>query len=280
MKLKHYIKPVDVFVYSHCDIIKHMLSKPILHSRIGKWALALTEYSLTYKPLKAVKGQIVADFIADHSALETPQNYVDSEPWKLYFDGSKHKHGVGIGILIISPSRIPTKFKYKINGFCSNNEAEYEALITGLEILLDLGARNILIRGDSELVLKQLTKEYKCIKEHLMKYFVIAISLLKRFDQVIFEHVPRIENQEANDLAQIASGYKISSEKLEELIEIKDKLIVDQPPSMELSMPKLVGADVPQDNGQDTTCRIGKGDNLQNCHFSLSYSTCSRNWHF
>ncbi|WJX16102.1 hypothetical protein P8452_06178 [Trifolium repens] len=253
MKLKHYIKPIDVFVYSHCDIIKHMLSKPILHSRIGKWALALTEYSLTYKPLKAVKGQIVADFIADHSALETPQNYVDSEPWKLYFDGSKQKHGVEIGILIISPSKIPTKFKYKINGFCSNNEAEYEALITGLEILLDLGAKNILIRGDSELVLKQLTKEYKCIKEHLMKYFVIAISLLKRFDQVIFEHVPRIENQEANDLAQIASGYKISSGKLEELIEIKDKLIVDQPASMELSMPKLVGADVPQDNGQDTT---------------------------
>ncbi|WJX95108.1 hypothetical protein P8452_76467 [Trifolium repens] len=232
MKLKHYIKPVDVFVYSHCDIIKHMLSKPILHSRIGKWALALTEYSLTYKPLKAVKGQIVADFIVDHSALETPQNYVDSEPWKLYLDGSKHKHGVGIGILIISPSKIPTKFKYKINGFCSNNEAEYEALITGLEILLDLGAKNILIRGDSELVLKQLTKEYKCIKEHLMKYFVIAISLLKRFDQVIFEHVPRIENQEANDLAQIASGYKISSGKLEELIEIKDKLIVDQPASI------------------------------------------------
>jgi hypothetical protein len=103
-----------------------MLSKPILHSRIGKWALALTEYSLTYKPLKAVKGQIVADFIADHSAIETPQNYVESQPWKLYFDGSKHKHGVGIGILIISPSKIPTKFKYKINGFCSNNEAEYK----------------------------------------------------------------------------------------------------------------------------------------------------------
>ncbi|WJX12139.1 hypothetical protein P8452_02668 [Trifolium repens] len=246
-------RPVDVFVYSHCDIIKHMLSKPILHSRIGKWALALTEYSVTYKPLKAVKGQIVADFIADHSALETLQNYVDLEPWKLYFDGSKHKHGVGIGILIISPSKIPTKFKYKINGFCSNNEAEYEALITGLEILLDLGAKNTLIRGDSELVLKQLTKEYKCIKEHLMKYFVIAISLLKRFDQVIFEHVPRIENQKANDLAQIASSYKISNEKLEELIEIKDKLIVDQPASMELSMPKLVGADVPQGNGQDTT---------------------------
>ena len=41
-KLKHYIKPFDVYVYSHFDIIKHMLSKPVLHSRVGKWALALT----------------------------------------------------------------------------------------------------------------------------------------------------------------------------------------------------------------------------------------------
>jgi len=48
IKLKQYIKPIDVYVYSHFDIIKHMLPKPILHSRVGKWALALTEYSLTY----------------------------------------------------------------------------------------------------------------------------------------------------------------------------------------------------------------------------------------
>ncbi|CAJ2654731.1 unnamed protein product [Trifolium pratense] len=69
-KLKQYIKPVNVYVYSHFDIIKHMLLKPILHSRIGKWALALTEYSLTYQPLRAVKGQIVADILVDHSVVE------------------------------------------------------------------------------------------------------------------------------------------------------------------------------------------------------------------
>jgi len=55
-KLKQYINPFDVYVYSHFDIIKHMLSKPIRHSRVGKWALTLTKYSLNYQSLKAAKG--------------------------------------------------------------------------------------------------------------------------------------------------------------------------------------------------------------------------------
>ncbi|XP_045791623.1 uncharacterized protein LOC123886340 [Trifolium pratense] len=62
-----------------------------------------------------------------------------------------------------------------------------------------------------------------------MKYFVIAFSLLKRFDSCDIRHVPRIENQEANNLAQIASGYKMTKEKLEELVEIKEKLISCEP---------------------------------------------------
>jgi len=95
-KLKQYIKVVDVYVYSHFDIIKYMLSKPILHTRVGKWALALTEYSLTYQPLKSVKGQIVANLIADHSVVEEMLSFVENQPWKLYFDGSSHKNGTGI----------------------------------------------------------------------------------------------------------------------------------------------------------------------------------------
>ena len=48
------------------DVIKHMLQKPILIGRIGKWAYALVEYDLAYESLKSVKGQIVADFIVGH----------------------------------------------------------------------------------------------------------------------------------------------------------------------------------------------------------------------
>ena len=99
-----------------------MLSKPILHSRVGKWALALTKYSLTYQPLKSVKGQIVADFIVDHSVVEEMLSFVEDKPLKLYFDGSNLKNGTGIRIMIISLKNIPTNFKFRLNQFCYNNE--------------------------------------------------------------------------------------------------------------------------------------------------------------
>ena len=91
MKLKQYIKPVDVYVSSHYDIIKHMLSKPIMHSRIRKWALKLTKFSLTLNLLKAIKGQIMAVFIVDYAMVESSLNMVDATPWRLYFDGRATK---------------------------------------------------------------------------------------------------------------------------------------------------------------------------------------------
>jgi hypothetical protein len=70
-----------------------------------------------------------------------------------------------------------------------------------------------------------------------MKYFVIAFSLLRQFESYDIQHVPRIENQEANDLAQIASGYKVSKETFEQLIEVKDKLVSSESLDEKLSMP-------------------------------------------
>ena len=81
------------------------------------------------------------------------------------------------------------------------NEAEYEALITGFQIMLDIGIKDVGIKGDLELVVKQLTKEYKCVKNHLVMYVAKALSLLQKFDNVLISHVRRINNQEANDMA-------------------------------------------------------------------------------
>ncbi|KAL1333382.1 hypothetical protein AAHE18_11G096500 [Arachis hypogaea] len=106
--------------------------------------------------------------------------FIGLVPWKLYFDGSRHKGGVGIGILIISPSGEPSKFLFELNYSCSNNEAEYEALIMGLELLLERGVKNVKIFRDSQLVVRQVSLEYRCVSENLRKYFNVATELLKR----------------------------------------------------------------------------------------------------
>ncbi|XP_050895662.1 uncharacterized protein LOC127102326 [Lathyrus oleraceus] len=210
-------------------------------SRIGKWALALTEFSLTYKPLRAMKGQIVENFIVDHDVVEPSLNMVDTNPYRLYFDGSSHKNGTEVEVLILSPQDISTKFKCKIDGKCSNNEADYEALIIGLKILRDLGPKKVEIKGDSELVVRQITREYKCIKENLLMYFAMATQLLECFEVVSITHVPRMENQEANESAQIASGYKVSKEKLKDFIEIKEKMASNVSLSPNMEIPKTGG---------------------------------------
>jgi hypothetical protein len=66
-KFMHYILSSSCIVTCEYDVIKHMLLKPILSGRVGKWAYALVEYDLAYKPFRSMKGQVVADFIVDHA---------------------------------------------------------------------------------------------------------------------------------------------------------------------------------------------------------------------
>ena len=83
------------------DVVKYMLSLPILNGRIGKWILALSEFDLRYESAKAVKGQVMADFVVQHCGPEL--GVVDLVPWTLFFDGSSCGVGSGIGIVLVSP---------------------------------------------------------------------------------------------------------------------------------------------------------------------------------
>jgi hypothetical protein len=78
-----------------------MLSMPILNGRIGKWILALSKFELRFESAKAVKGQIIADFITEHR--DSSINLLEITPWALFFDGSSCGKGGGLGILLISP---------------------------------------------------------------------------------------------------------------------------------------------------------------------------------
>ena len=100
-KLRHYLLSAECTIVSETDVIKDMLSMPILNGRMEKWILALSEFDLRYESAKAVKGQVIADFVTQHH--KPGVGYVEPAPWMLFFDGSSCKQGGVIGIVIISP---------------------------------------------------------------------------------------------------------------------------------------------------------------------------------
>jgi len=182
-----------------------MLSMPIMSGRIGKWILALSEFDLRYESAKAVKGQIMVDFMTQHcGAVET----LEIVPWTLFFDGSTCDRGAGIGIVLISPRGRNYEFSLPIVSISTNNQAEYQALIKGLELLREIHADAIEVFRDSILVINQLAGSYEWRNKVLITYHERSMQLLKGFKDFRLEHVPRLHNEEANRLAQHASGYQ------------------------------------------------------------------------
>ncbi|XP_050238099.1 uncharacterized protein LOC126687583 [Mercurialis annua] len=170
----------------------------------------MSEFTLVYVPQKAVKGQVLADFLPDHPGIDVKEGIgcMELHPWKLWFDGSRTEKGVGAGIVIVLPSGARFTMSCSLTFKCTNNQDEYEALILGLEILMELGAKSIQVWGDSLLVIKQVAGEYKCESELLIRYCNKAKHLISGFSDTWLEYTERSDNMEANDLAQHGSGYK------------------------------------------------------------------------
>ena len=117
---------------------------------------------MVYFPHKSVKGQALTNFIDDHSSSEIePEKDVELEiyeverwPWILKFDGSSTEKSIAARIVIISPKGIKTTLSFNLAFKCTNNQFEYEALMIGLKILMELRAQEVHIIGDSQLVLR------------------------------------------------------------------------------------------------------------------------------
>ena len=89
-------------------------------------------------------------------------------------------------------------------GRATNNEAEYQAAIAGLEAALALGARQVDLRMDSELIVRQLQYRYRVRNPRLKPFFHRIIELRNRFDGFDVNHVPRERNKRADQLANLA----------------------------------------------------------------------------
>nr|XP_034580810.1 uncharacterized protein LOC117844153 [Setaria viridis] len=204
-KLRHYLLSAECVVVCKDDVVKYMLSLLILNGRIGKWILALSEFDLKYELAKAIKGQVMADFVVQHCGLEVA--VVEPVPWTLFFDGSSCGVGSGIGIVLVSPREANYEFSLQIDTTATNNKVEYQAILKGIKLLREIKVDAVEIFGDSMLVVNQLTRGCECRDDILRVYHEKCLQLLKEFKSVTIEHIPRSYNEEANKLAQNASGY-------------------------------------------------------------------------
>ncbi len=89
-------------------------------------------------------------------------------------------------------------------GTATNNIAEYTSLIVGLKLALKHGANQILVRSDSQLMVRQMTGVYKIKSDHLRKLAMEAASLARQFDSIQYQSVPRAQNADADKIANEA----------------------------------------------------------------------------
>jgi hypothetical protein len=93
---------------------------------------------------------------SEDSELEVKALVFIEPHWTLFFDGSSRKQGARVGVLLLTPTGEQFKYMVHLDVKVTNNMAEYKALIFELGIMLSLGARQLLVKGDSQLIIKQV----------------------------------------------------------------------------------------------------------------------------
>jgi len=138
-KLCHYFESPPVSVVSSFPL-GEVIQNREANGRIAKWVIEIMGDGITYEPCKAIKSQVLADFVAEWTGTQLPLPQILSEYWTLYFDGSLMKTGASAGLIFISPLRVRMPYAIQLHFLASNNVAEYEALVNGLHIVIEFGS--------------------------------------------------------------------------------------------------------------------------------------------
>jgi ribonuclease HI len=182
--------------------------------------MLLAEYDIVFMTRKAAKGSVIADHLADHAMenyeplnFDLPDEDViviengggESDTWTLYFDGAVNVSGNGAGAVVISPENKQYPVSTRLLFECTNNTAEYEACIIGLEVALELKAKKLEVFGDSLLIICQVKGEWQTKDEKLKLYQNYLLRSANEFEEIKFTHISRDKNQFVDALATLAS---------------------------------------------------------------------------
>jgi ribonuclease HI len=204
-KLRHYFESHPVTVVSSFPL-GEIIQCQEASGRIAKWAVEIMGETISFAPRKAIKSQVLGDFVAEWVDTQLPTAPIQPELWTMYFDGSLMKTGAGAGLLFISPLGKHLHYVLRLHFPASNNVAEYEALVNGLRITIELGVRRLDARGDSQLVIDQVIKNSHCRDRKMEAYCNEVRRLEDKFYGLELNHVARRYNETADELAKIASG--------------------------------------------------------------------------
>uniref|UniRef100_A0A2N9GD13 RNA-directed DNA polymerase n=1 Tax=Fagus sylvatica TaxID=28930 RepID=A0A2N9GD13_FAGSY len=186
-KLRQYMLYYTTWLVSRMDPIKYIFEKPALTGKIARWQVLLSEFDILFVARKAIKGQAIADYLADYPSEQL--ELMDSEfPDE---DGQQ------------------TPIAVKLGFDCTNNMTEYEACIVGLQAALEFGAYELEVFGDSLLIVSQTNGEWQARDPKLIPYQRYISRLVPKFKYVTFTYTPRAHNHFADALATLASLIKL-----------------------------------------------------------------------
>ncbi|XP_050263844.1 uncharacterized protein LOC126708066 [Quercus robur] len=195
------------------------------------WAIELSEFDIQYRSRTAIKGQAVTDFIAEFT-LGEGQVVEEKEQWSIYTDGSSNRRAGGAGVVIQTPQGDKIQCMIRLYFPTTNNEAEYEALVAGLDLAKTTGAENIVVHCDSQVVTSQINGDYEC-KNDRMKRYLEEVKYQISDLEVEFIQIPREENEWADHLAKaVLAEFMLVPEQVLSFIQISS--LIDDRTNMQV----------------------------------------------
>ena len=202
-KLKPYFQAHMVIVLTDKPLRRAMSSLKSV-GQLALWAIELSEFDIQYRPRTAIKGQIVVDFIAEFSSDEG-EGADELPQWSIHTDGSSNRQAGGASIVLLSPEGDTIECMVRLDFPTTNNEAECEALVVGLDLAKAAGAKSVIVYCDSQVVTNQVNGDYECKNERMRRYLDQVRKRVSDLKAKIVQ-IPRGENEQADHLAKAASG--------------------------------------------------------------------------
>ena len=183
---------------------------------IAKWGTVLSAYAVKYMHQTAIKGQILADFVAEFTegAIEQEEKALGIMitldivvfPWEVYTDRASNRKGAGIGIVLITPKKLIMEKSLLLGFLTTNNEAKYETLLAWVVMVRQLGGDVVELCSNSRLVVGQVNGEFEAWDEKMQGYLAKVQHAWVRFKSFVLKQIPRRQNSHADSLAMLVTS--------------------------------------------------------------------------